>query len=370
VIHASALNMPTSAIRTAVQELIVRQKRRERVATWGWPILIGVFALTLAFSPIWMEWLKQVIPRFPVIPITQTAVSVAEAQQEWDRAPLIPIPEGLTAEAWAMRYPANSREDVRSINRSIRNAVSDLCHDKPGRSCIIWFVTQPSPLKDRSLSIVNFAASNDPAVKALRDDAAIRSPDGSAVIRRFSSTPLELVKFVGDGDHTTAVAVGRYIASFREGYDLPEVLRHELVHAYISTASGDDVVYERWFSEGVALWLARNPVQSLISGNVDRAQLAILSADYIEFRRVFDWLAFKYGRKRLLKAIGDSVHQHSESPLLRLAGARDYGELKSFAHNDLYYRVVGLDRVSVAVCLVTALLIGWMFYRGRTPKSA
>jgi hypothetical protein len=225
-------------------------------------------------------------------------------------------------------------------------------------------------LKDRSLSIVNFAASNDPAVKALRDDAAIRSPDGSAVIRRFSSTPLELVKFVGDGDHTTAVAVGRYIASFREGYDLPEVLRHELVHAYISTASGDDVVYERWFSEGVALWLARNPVQSLISGNVDRAQLAILSADYIEFRRVFDWLAFKYGRKRLLKAIGDSVHQHSESPLLRLAGARDYGELKSFAHNDLYYRVVGLDRVSVAVCLVTALLIGWMFYRGRTPKSA
>lgn len=89
--------------------------------------------------------------------------------------------------------------------------------------------------------------------------------------------------------------------------DFKQTFAHELTHVFINSNVGfaglDGI--DKWFHEGVAIWLSE-----------DNGQL--LSEEYKEYKQRIDFLRMKYGNDRFLKFVHDSVEARSVSQALRI----------------------------------------------------
>jgi hypothetical protein len=108
------------------------------------------------------------------------------------------------------------------------------------------------------------------------------------------------------------------------------------VHAYLATVMGrDSARLPSWFQEGVALSLARTPMAAAQNADGD-LRYTVLTAQYMEYKQVFDRLETRLGRARYLGVLRECVARRNEGPLLAATGSRDYAELRRFANQWLF----------------------------------
>jgi hypothetical protein len=185
-----------------------------------------------------------------------------------------------------------------------------------------------------SLWLLDFARSANRVLRTLRDEVRVPPPTGYAVVRVFEAgdpIPAPLLEFHERSPEIAGAAFGGpYIAIFAADTAPDTALPHELVHAYLGIAMGH--ARERipaWFHEGVALNLARTPLITASDRGND-LRFSSLTAQYQEYKRVFDRVETRLGRERYLATIRDCVAQGSERPLLAATGSQDYAALRQF----------------------------------------
>jgi hypothetical protein len=209
---------------------------------------------------------------------------------------------------------------------------SDTMHRTTG--CLIAAVadTRQAPY---SMWLLDFARSGNRVLCVLREELGVAPPTGYAMVRVFEagdSVPAPLQEFHERSPEIVGAAFGGpYAVIFDSDSDVDSVLAHELVHAYLGSAMGRaGASLPPWWQEGVALNLARTPSATMAARGSD-LRFSSLTAQYQEYKHVFDRVAERLGRERYLGAIRECVAQRSERPLLKAAGAGDYADLRRFA---------------------------------------
>ena len=146
--------------------------------------------------------------------------------------------------------------------------------------------------------------------------ATQRARGGSSFSNLENPMPPALDSFHRNAPDITGVCFARrFIAVFRGGSDLEDVVSHELVHAYVSSALGPGNGFEDWFNEGFALNIARTPVTSVLSGTAETGEYTTtLTAQYREYKHVFDRLEERLGRSRYLSTIACCIQSRSVAP--------------------------------------------------------
>jgi hypothetical protein len=212
-------------------------------------------------------------------------------------------------------------------------AFSDALHRTSG--CLIAAVANTRDMP-YSLWLLDFAKSRTRVLQVLREELAIPPPAGHAVIRIFEPgdpLPEPLAEFHQASPEIAGASFGGpYIAVFNADQGLDSVVAHELVHAYLSTVMGR--AGERlppWFHEGVALSLARTPLTATVDAGGD-LRFSTLTAQYQEYKHVFDRIERRLGRPRYLALIRDCIAQRSERPVLTATASKDYADLMRFAN--------------------------------------
>jgi hypothetical protein len=244
---------------------------------------------------------------------------------------------------------------------------SDTLHRTTG--CLIAAVADSRQMP-YSLWLLDFARSGNRVLRVLREELRVPPPGGYAVVRVFEAddpVPAPLLEFHQRSPEIVGAAFGGpYIAIFYSDADIDSVLAHELVHAYLGTAMGrGGANLLPWFQEGVALNLARTPLATRSDRGND-LRFTSLTAQYQEYKSVFDRLEERLGRKRYLAVIRDCVKQRSERPLLAAAGSKDYAELRTFAGTWVF-----ADLVPCLLMLLAGIAAATAnFFRRRRKKEA
>lgn len=104
--------------------------------------------------------------------------------------------------------------------------------------------------------------------------------------------------------------------------DPTNVLAHELVHAYInSNLEGKYDDLPKWFTEGAALYFAKNVPKKLIDQTIQTENYSKLTVDYIRYLNTFRYLSHIRGKKKFYRFVRESVMTGSvEKPLDDLFG--------------------------------------------------
>jgi hypothetical protein len=244
-----------------------------------------------------------------------------------------------------LSYPIGGPEDIaRVYDAAVRSdrpacayvgppAFSDAIHRTSG--CLIAAVVNTRDMP-YSLWLLDFAKSQTRVLQVLRGELAIPPPAGHAVIRIFEPgdpLPQPLLDFHEASPEIAGASFGGpYIAIFSSDQGLESVVAHELVHAYFSTVMGR--AGERlpaWFHEGLALSLARTPLTATAAAGGD-FRFTSLTAQYQEYKHVFDRMETRLGRRRYLSLIRDCIAQRSERPVLAATASKDYADLVRFAN--------------------------------------
>ena len=319
---------------------------------------LRIFLLTVAavVGAIWgVAYLVRTIPAWrgrPVTPYTYRStrrdgpdyyLRNSELRPSGSQPALV-LPMGTEPLEAILAYAVNQPEDVSRVYDAAVNpdraacqytglpAFSDAVHRTSG--CLIAGVVN---IRDMpySMRLVDFAKSRIRVLQVLRDELGIPPPAGHAVVRIFEPgdpIPEPVNEFHRASPEIAGVSFGGpYIAIFNADSGLDDVMAHELVHAYLSTVLGRAAArLPSWFQEGVALNLSRTPMASTASAGPDFG-LSVLTAQYQEYKHVFDRLETRFGRKRYLALIRECVLQRSERPMLSATASQDYAELRRFA---------------------------------------
>jgi hypothetical protein len=265
-----------------------------------------------------------------------------------DASPLF-VPAGTDGVNIALNFRIEDLKDVSRIHKTLALALGARgCDESP--SGLMYTDTRPSlyncllsdlldlHVEPYSLRLVSFEHSAAKVLSILRKELPIAPPKGRAVVRFFDSEnpmPQALVTFHRNlPDVTGACFAHRFIAIFRGGADLEDVVSHELVHAYVGSALGANDSFEDWFNEGFALNIARTPVTSVLSGTPETGEFtATLTAQYREYKHVFDRLEKHLGRVQYLSTIARCIQSRSLKPLYEATGSHDYSSLKDFGNS-------------------------------------
>src|SRR5262249_6713978 len=157
--------------------------------------------------------------------------------------------------------------------------------------------------------------SGDRVLRDLREVVRVPPPAGYAMVRVFEAgdpVPAPLQEFHERSPEILGAAFGGpYAVIFASDSDVDSVLAHELVHTYLGSAMGrTGVSMPPWWQEGVALNLARTPSATMAARGSD-LRFSSLTAQYQEYKLVFDRLEERLGRERYLDAIRECVAKRS-----------------------------------------------------------
>lgn len=209
----------------------------------------------------------------------------------------------------------------------------------PAREGLGLFVLFAS--NEQELEVIDLAATDDPAVRKLREDVGLPAPEGLVLVRSFpgrEALPDVLVPAF-DAPETRAVTIGaRFIAILTESAmtgPAPRTARqrtlsHELVHAYLNAGwDWDDgpPTFPSWFHEGMAIHFSGSGQADIGVGFGGGLVRVSPTLEYEEYERAFLYLEETLGRAAFYRAIRTAVNGQDATALLRSAGVDSYAEL-------------------------------------------
>ena len=265
-----------------------------------------------------------------------------ESQGKPPVASFLASPDGLSA---LLAYPIATPADVVRVSDSLADPRSAACPPParmafsdtfyPQSSCLIFGVVDVSGGK-YEMRLLDFAKSGIRVLRVLREELRLPPPAGHAVVRLFEPDdpmPRPLHEFHTNSPEAAGASFGGpYIAVFQTDGALDEIIAHELVHAYLGTVMGTAAAgLPDWFHEGIALSLSRTPPQA-VAGGANDLRLTTLTAQYREYKHVFDRVEARFGRERYLAVLRDCISRRSVGPLMAATDCRDYAGLVKFAN--------------------------------------
>jgi hypothetical protein len=162
------------------------------------------------------------------------------------------------------------------------------------------------------------STSSISSVVSLRKSVKIPPPSGFVYVKKYDSEasmpPIVRQAFTSmkrtDNAHIQGVTIhGRYIALLNSDFhrELEDNLAHEMVHAYITLASGNRL--PQWFQEAAAVYFSINDDRMFYNKNSNPAVIKDmrLPEDYKGNLHLFQYLEDKVGKEKLYEFIRKAV---------------------------------------------------------------
>ena len=246
-------------------------------------------------------------------------------------------------------YPISTNLDMATVNASARAQLTmleqrpTLLRSEENRAYLKFLpkviaFTSNETVPGERYYIVNFAQSDNKAIRRLRDEIHLKTPSGGAIVRIYpyrDGMP-RLVRSLF-GENVGGVTWGcRFVAiekAEKSETELQDTISHELAHAYITSSLGLNAdKLPKWFHEGVALWLSDSKDAYILQTGYNSVRTSWSPKDYQEYRTVFRYLEATIGRDRVDKFIENAVEKQSvEVALKDSIGSDDYNLLRSRA---------------------------------------
>lgn len=211
---------------------------------------------------------------------------------------------------------------------------------------------------------VDLRTSQVSSVAALRDRVGIAPSSTPVLVKVFDRKTLPVVlRPAFAKPRTAAVTInGRYIAMLRTDLtdEQADVLRHELVHAYISLASPKPLPL--WFQEGSAVHFSMGKDRKFY-GQPSKDQVGVmvgktveLPEDYKQKLQTFNYVMQTAGEKDFNKWYKRAVETGNVDPrpLLGIDPTRDAADSKPHRGMPMWAMVL------IGVAVVAALIIGYV----------
>jgi hypothetical protein len=232
-----------------------------------------------------------------------------------------------------------------------------------------------TPNEGSELVLVDLAASDDPAIVELRDEAGLAPPPGYVFFRLYESRqsmPPRVVAIFSDRQVAGVTINTRYIAVLAEtpsAYQrqilqrqaLPRTISHELVHAYVHSRlqpAGLGRMPE-WFNEGVAIYFSKSGENhTLITPNA--VLVHTTTAEYLQYKQNFDFLEDQLGRERLLGLIVSAIDQGEPALVYRELGIENERLLASIAAGWRERQTRQAQVISLVSVILLAVLVVWL----------
>lgn len=232
-----------------------------------------------------------------------------------------------------------------------------------------------TPPGSSTLELVDLAASADPAVVRLREEAGVPPPPGYVYLRRYyarEEMPAPVQRVFENSEVAGVTMVARYIGvpeadpgtlagRIFQARSLPRTVSHELVHAYMNAVVGPQRAADlpRWYEEGVAIYFSGSGEPHAVV--TPRLTITATSpADYAQYRRNFQFLEAHLGRERLVELIGQSLLAADPSLLYRELELSDERALELAARGWQERRVRGRLAAVTAAMLLAAAGLYWL----------
>ncbi|MEI6913661.1 MAG: hypothetical protein WCL39_00865 [Armatimonadota bacterium] len=233
--------------------------------------------------------------------------------------------------------------------------------------------TQTKTVRGERVSIVNFATSEDKAVKMLREVVCLKPPRGGAIVRVYDSKQI-MPKAILDLFEPNAGGVTRWcrysviVTEGKSDDEITDTTAHELAHAYVGAYLDAGTEHlPRWFHEGSALYVS-GARERYLSVRDFGSRVSFSPPDYDEYRIVFEYMNDYAGGDRVAKFIRDTVIQRNTTkPLQEAMGIDTYGELRkrAIAWNEARR---GKDVRWIAGVMVGGVLLLWIATKRRQVR--
>lgn len=237
--------------------------------------------------------------------------------------------------------------------------------------------TSSETVPGERLSIVNFADSNDKAIRRLRDQIKLPPPRGGAVVRIYhvkGEIPPPISRlFTENVEGITRWC--RFIAIDADGMaddELKDTISHELTHAYICSTLGlHSDTLPVWFHEGVALYLSDAKDRYVSQTPFGEGRIASTPADYDEYHIVFNYLYHAFGEDGVSEFVRRALEDRSVSGALQsVAGEKTYDGLRMTAFTWRDDRKKKAAEVIYGLIALAALIVVFFAYRRRARAQA
>lgn len=229
-----------------------------------------------------------------------------------------------------------------------------------------------TPSDGTTLNLVSLAESTDPAVVEIRDETGIEAPEGYIFVRTYSSREAmpEIVRQAFESKDVAGVTIlSRYIAVLAERKEtwaqralqiqtLPEIISHELIHAYVNSALGQsNFDLPAWYSEGLAIYFSGSEtMHTIVTPNFTISSTS--TEDYQLYHLTFRFMEASHGRERLLELISLSIQEADPSILYQDLDINDEQLLVSRARTWSQQRN-NLARGGIIIIALIAVLLLW-----------
>ena len=149
--------------------------------------------------------------------------------------------------------------------------------------------------------------------------------------------------FENNDSNELQIAIARYLKKNFESN-----LAHELTHVLVFTKIGFRRIsgLDKWFHEGVAIWMSRGSE-------------AMLSNEYQEYKRQFDFIRMKYGNRNFQRFIKDCILESVNFSLERNLQLPYYGALIT----DTKHWFAGIKLMEAIFSILAILCFGLSVYR-------
>jgi len=181
-----------------------------------------------------------------------------------------------------------------------------------------------------SLTLVNLATVDDPAINKFRKRVNLPPPSGLVFVRTYNDVatmPLPIRTIFEEHNAAGVTMFTRYIAILDDKkptwqeqslhkQTLPRTISHELVHAYVNTNLGIEAInlMPTWFHEGVAIYFSRSGEnQAIVTPNFTLYTTS--PPDYKQYDLNFKFLEAKLGQDELVRRIRQSILSNDASLL-------------------------------------------------------
>jgi hypothetical protein len=294
------------------------------------------------------------------------------------------LPEGVSHVAaleYILNYPFANLRDLKKIQAQLKflpiskQSTSDY-FSSPEFLAEVKAFTETNVRVGEELSIVNYARSDNKALRALREEVKIPAPKGGAIVRIYTNKLVmpPPIRDLFQGDIQGFTHWRRFIAvnkARKSPEELENIISHELVHAYIFSALGADNTLPKWFTEGVALYLS-NTKDQYISSNVFWGDFISRASDeYEEYRQVFRYLEHSLGRRGITRFIRQTVEQQSVTDSLpQIAGVSDYVVLRNKTMEWRTWRQNLFAGIGLGLILIIIITGSWYGYRYRLRQKS
>lgn len=297
---------------------------------------------------------------------------------------LLPLPNpALGREAGSFEYflnpPLRSMDHLNLFHRQVveyRRSAFLIDRLSENQREYLWRVeafSSPQTAPNETLQLELFAGSRDKAVRRLIDEVGLEPPPGGAVVRIYNvhdeMPPAVRSLFT---EKIAGIAYGRFIAVSAENrprHEVPDIVSHELVHAFVFALMGDTRSQKlpKWFHEGIALYLAESRAFYFSYPSLDRTQVSYSTKDYNDFRRLFEYLEHRLGRDGLHELIARCIREASvDAAFTEATGSSDFRKL--VAMSDAWHHGIDMQRVYWFV-LGFCLLMAGLAFLGNIQKK-